>query len=301
MNKRLNALFKTESVGMEMCIMGPRGSGKTTYLASLLSLAMKEGGRDEVKAGGVNIGKLRDLLTNFIQQNRSVPPTDINSEYDYTFGVDIKDAKRILPTNKIMLSVKDLSGERLDNIFQSFVDSNRVKSDQKRQQLEIQTKNFLHECVKQNRWMFMMTEWQPERDQEFFKPVFEKLCDHINDNSKLKTVKELRIAVVMAKCERGEIWGSRLDPEADLFKVRLPRTYNLLKDRLGKKVKFFASSAFGVLGADDPRPNRFYIDEPGIHAEHQGRLRDYDLWTPYGVIEPIYWLATGENLHNEYL
>jgi hypothetical protein len=149
--------------------------------------------------------------------------------------------------------------------------------------------------------MFMMTEWQPERDKEFFEPVFKHLCDRIHDKRNLKTVKELRIAVVMAKCERGEIWGSRLDPEADLFKVRLPRTYNLLKDRLGKKVKFFASSAFGVLGADDPRPNRFYIDEPGIHAEHQGRLRDYDLWTPYGVIEPIYWLATGENLHNEYL
>ena len=298
MAKNMVALTKTEK--MEMCIMGPRGSGKTTYLASLLSLGMKENGGTKIISGGEKIGKLKDLLANFIQQNQSVPATDRNSEYDYTFGVDIKDAKRILAASKIILSVKDLSGERLDNIFQSFVDPIGVKSDQ-RQQLKNETDNFLDNCFKLKRWMFMMTEWQPERDKDFFEPVFRCLCDRIDANSTLKTVKELRIAVVMAKCERGEIWGSRLDPEADLFKVRLPRTYKLLKERLGKKVKFFASSAFGVLGADDPRPNRFYTDYDGTNAEYRSRLRDYEEWTPYGVIEPIYWLATGDNLHNEFL
>ncbi len=300
MVKKLTVPLKPKSVGMEMCVMGPRSSGKTTYLAALLSLGMKEDGRNKIRSGGEKIGKLNDLLTNFIQQNQSVPPTDVNSEYDYTFGVDIKDATRILSASKIILSVKDLSGERLDNIFQSFVDPTGVRQEQ-RQQLKNQTDNFLDDCFKLDRWMFMMTEWQPERDKEFFEPVFRHLCDRIEANSRLKTVKELRIAVVMAKCERGEIWGSRLDPEADLFKVRLPRTYKLLKDRLDKKVKFFASSAFGVLGVDDPRPNRFYTDNPGIHAENRSRLRDYEKWTPYGVIEPIYWLATGENLHNEYI
>jgi hypothetical protein len=261
---------------------------------------MKESGGSKIRSGGEKIGKLKDLLTNFIQQNLSVPPTDVNSEYDYTFGVDIKDAKRILSASKIILSVKDLSGERLDNIFQSFVASSSFGGFES-QKLKDDTNKFLEDCFKLNRWMFMMTEWQPERDKEFFEPVFRHLCDRIDANSRLKTVKELRIAVVMAKCERGEIWGSRLDPEADLFKVRLPRTYKLLKDRLGKKVKFFASSAFGVLGVDDPRPNRFYTDYDGTNAEYRSRLRDYEKWTPYGVIEPIYWLATGENLHNEFL
>jgi hypothetical protein len=104
----------------------------------------------------------------------------------------------------------------------------------------------------------------------------------------------------MSKCERGEIWGGRLDPEADLFKIRLPKTYRLLKERLKNKVKFFACSAYGILGKNDPRPNRFY--KSGVHhAEHKAYLRDYDNWNPYGVIEPIYWLDTGEYLHNEFL
>jgi hypothetical protein len=289
---------KTER--MEMCIMGRRGSGKTYYLTALLALGMKRNGTTKVNCGSEKIDTLRDLLPNFIKQNQPIPPTDINREFDYTFTVDIKDAKRIFSASKIEFSVKDLSGERLDNIFKSFVKPSEV-SNSEREKLKDDTNKFLGECFKLNRWMFMMTEWQPDGDKELSE-IFQHLCDRINANSERKTVKELRIAVVMAKCERGEIWGGRLDPEVDLFKARLPRTYKLLKD-LGKKVKvkFFASSSFGVLGEDDPRPNRFYTDNDGTNAEYRSHLRDYDLWNPYGVIEPIYWLATGEKLHNEYL
>ncbi|MBO3460174.1 hypothetical protein G7B40_000325 [Aetokthonos hydrillicola Thurmond2011] len=289
-----------KSIPIEMCIMGPRASGKTTYLASLLALGLNEQDGNAIRSGGLRIHKLEDIISNFIQQKKAVPPTDLNEEYDYRFDISIKNAKRFRQANKIQLSAKDLSGERFDRIFNAFINRGLSKSPKEKEELEGDVREFLTQCLKLNRWMFMLTEWQTGKDKEFFE-VFKWLCDRIDEKSNTKSIQTLRVAVVMSKCERGEIWGGRLDPEADLFKIRLPKTYNLLKNRLKKKVNFFACSAYGILGKYDPRPNRFYTEDDGTHAEYRARLRDFDNWNPYGVIEPIYWLGTAEKLHNEFL
>lgn len=290
----------SKSISLEMCIMGPRASGKTTYLASLLAPGFKIQDGNSVKAGGLKIHKLEDIISNFIQQKKAVPPTDLNEEYDYRFDIKIKNAKRFRQASRIKLSAKDLSGERFDRIFDAYINPGSLKSAREQQELQQDVHEFLIQCFTMNRWMFMLTEWQSGKDEEFYK-LFAWLCDRIDESSKLRSIQTLRVAVVMAKCERGEIWGARLDPEADLFKIRLHKTYKLLKERLNKKVNFFACSAYGILGKYDPRPNRFYTEDDGTHAEYRARLRDFDNWNPYGVIEPIYWLGTGENLHNEFL
>lgn len=61
----------------------------------------------------------------------------------------------------------------------------------------------------------------------------------------------------MSKCERGEIWPGRIEPEVDIFHQHLPGTTKLLQNRLKNNVRFFAISTFGVLDKyNDPRPNR---------------------------------------------
>ncbi|KYC35192.1 hypothetical protein WA1_08520 [Scytonema hofmannii PCC 7110] len=289
----------TKSIYLEMCIMGPRASGKTTYLASLLAPGLKKQEGNTIRAGGLKIDKLKEIIEHFLQQKQATPATELNAEYDYRFDITIKNAKRFRQANKIELSAKDLSGERFQRISNAFINP-ESKSAKEQKELEQDVYEFLSQCLRLNRWMFMLTEWQTDKDEDYFK-VFEWLCDRIDENSKQKSIQTLRVAVVMSKCERGEIWGGRLDPEADLFKIRLPRTYNLLKSRLKKKVNFFACSAYGILGKYDPRPNRFYSEEEGIDLECRARLRDFENWNPYGVIEPIYWLGTGENLYNEFL
>ncbi len=289
---------KSKSISLEMCIMGARGSGKTTYLASLLAPGLKEQDGNTIRAGGVKIENLVDIINNRIRQKQTVIPTDLSEEYEYRFDIAIKNTKRFRQAGKIKLIAKDLAGERFDRIVDAFINPGNSKSPKEKAKFEQDVKNFLNQCFTIKCWMFMLTEWQTDRDKEFME-IFQFLCDRIDEKSNSQPIQ--RVAVVMSKCERGEIWGGRLDPEADLFKIRLPKTYNLLKDRLKNKVNFFACSAYGILGKNDPRPNRFYTEDDGNHAEYRALLRDDNNWNPYGVIEPIYWLATGEHLHNEFL
>jgi hypothetical protein len=102
----------------------------------------------------------------------------------------------------------------------------------------------------------------------------------------------------MSKCERGEIWPGRLDPDEDLFKVRLPNTYRCLtenKNISNKRLRFFACSSFGVRDFQDPRPNRQSFDKD-LPSEFSAVIRDDCEWKPYGLIAPLYWLSTGNVL-----
>jgi len=93
----------------------------------------------------------------------------------------------------------------------------------------------------------------------------------------------------MSKCERGEIWPGRLDPEQDLFKIHLPKTQDLLRKKLtANNLKFFASSTFGVLGPHNPRPNR---EDRILKGEPASVLRDTENWKPYNLIEPLLWIT----------
>jgi hypothetical protein len=104
---------------------------------------------------------------------------------------------------------------------------------------------------------------------------------------------DLKLAIVMSKCERGEIWPGRLDPEIDLFGVHLRETTKTLREKvIPQNLRFFALSTFGVLGKDNPRPNR----EDRVKKEEPASvIRNPDLWQPYNLIEPLYWLSKKQN------
>ena len=111
----------------------------------------------------------------------------------------------------------------------------------------------------------------------------------------------------MSKCERGEIWTGRFQPDEDLFELRLPETYEFLKNNFTspkKRLKFFACSSFGVLGDSqydfDPRPNRNFGDYEA-DADIEGFIKNPDSWNPFGLISPLYWLSTGKELYDRSL
>ena len=151
----------------------------------------------------------------------------------------------------------------------------------------------------------MLTDWRSEQDARLYEPALDRLLRELSERAAVNSKINIRIALVMAKCERGELWPGRLDPAEDLFKVRLPKTYRLLTEQLPfNRLHFFACSAFGVLsdrlGDRDPRPNR-YVPDDGSSAEFNAYLRDPSAWQPFGLISPIYWLSTGRLLRDERL
>jgi hypothetical protein len=113
-----------------------------------------------------------------------------------------------------------------------------------------------------------------------------RFIDLMDVNDRLK---DLKLAIAMSKCERGELWPGRIEPEIDLFGVHLPNTQLTLKERIPpKNLRFYALSTFGVLGRTDPRPNR--VDEQGKEGK-ASVLREASHWHPYNMIDPLYWLS----------
>jgi hypothetical protein len=154
--------------------------------------------------------------------------------------------------------------------------------------------------------MIMLTDWDTSNDTKLYAPAVNRLLTELSEQANVnETLSKLRVAVVISKCERGELWPCRLDAEEDLFRVRLKETYRVLKEKLPpSRLRFFACSSFGVMGDSsgqhDPRPNR-YISDDGSSAEFRAYLRDVEAWKPFGLISPLYWLSTGRVFHDERL
>lgn len=179
---------------------------------------------------------------------------------------------------KIPLEVSDFAGEKFKLLdLDSIPDEDRNK---------------IQECLKAKKWLLFLNDWEPLADS-ISKRRLKSLLEQIEPEVK----KSLRIAVVMSKCERGELWSGRKEPEEDIFTVHLPDTHSMLQGYFREhpnRLKFFACSSFGVLGEKSPLPNRVLITEnlPSEGYRH-AVIRKEDAWKPYGLITPIVWLDTG--------
>lgn len=292
-------MLKIKLKTTDVRIIGARQTGKTTYLASLAYLPHKK--MLKTKLPGLEIlpanndaEKLCRLAEDIIMRGDKLAGT-FRQEVDllpfYYFQIKIPAIKG-LPSVEIDLAARDFPGE----IFHDIPLAHRWS----------ETEPYIDDLFTATSWMVMLTDWEPGQDTYLYQPAFAKLCQEIFEREQINPeIKKLRIAVVMSKCERGELWPGRLDPDEDLFKVRLPKTYDLLTSKLpSQRLQFFACSSFGVLSDRkddfDPRPNR-YIPDDGSSPEYSAFLRSPSQWQPYGLISPIYWLATGKKLDDQRL
>ena len=271
----------------EIAIIGPRGSGKTTYLAALAYLSQEQIFPD------LNISILQDRNTdilvsmayNLIKLKDIVGQTEPGNEPTYSFTINIPAGKyESKKSKKIKLSFVDYAGEIFEKI------SHRKN--------EPTIRSYVNQLLKVEAWMIMLTDFEPGKADREYQSILENLWNQITrEEQKNPKRKKLRIAVVMSKCERGEIWPGRLDPDEDLFKIRLPKTYCYLTKTekiSSERLRFFACSSFGVRGDLDPRPNRKSFEKNP--TELKAILMDNNRWKPYGLITPLYWLNTGEVL-----
>jgi hypothetical protein len=273
----------------EIRIIGARNSGKTTYLATLAFCP--EGLKEKYKGLAIEsrndeAEQLSNLAKDLLLKGQKFggdpfDSTQLHKLRYYDFLITI--SKDI----KIELTARDFPGE----FFQDIPLTHKWQ----------EIKDWVNDLFTTTGWLVMITDWEPEWDTSLYKPAFSKLYQEIAERERVNpAIKNLRIAVVMAKCERGELWPCRLDPDEDLFEVRLPETYQFLTQKFSpQKLQFFACSAFGVMcdrpTEFDPRPN-CYLPDDGSSEEITAFLKDATNWYPYGLIPPLYWLATGIRL-----
>ena len=195
-------------------------------------------------------------------------------------------------TEPIKLLVKDSSGELFDDLV---FDKGDWEQD---------VKDLVEElCQTEVTGWIIMTDWIKESDTRIYQPalknLFTELNEYENPNKKNQDPSNKRIAVMMSKCERGEAWTGRLDPGDDLFRLRLPETYQELQKQEydPKRIDFFACSSSGVLGDKNPRPNRVISSDNNMRE--YAYLPTKTEWRPYGLFSPIYWLVKGSRYGDE--
>ncbi len=268
-----------------ICVIGPRSSGKTTYLAGLAYWPDKQRQSNnsssfEVQALGDDAKTLEAMAEDIICTGASLAPTDVaGGIYNaplYQYQIKIKHLFK--KPDYLDLVVRDYPGEIFDELADG--SSNPLHDE------------FINESLMKDveGCLILVTEWTKETDK-FYSRVLEKFTELIE---RAERINDLRLAVAMSKCERGELWSGRLDPEIDIFDLHLPRTKNTLQRKIPRhNLEFYAISTFGVLKRHDPRPNR--IDIAGKDGRH-AVLRKAELWQPYNMVAPLYWLSKGKRI-----
>lgn len=271
-------------------IIGPRSSGKTTYLAALAYWPdKKRGGKKsnlfKIQAIGDDANELAEKAENIILQGESLAPTPVDESRGidalplYQFRIEIKKSF-FQKSEQIDLAVRDYPGEIFNELETGLISALHEP--------------FFEECLMADvsGCLIVLTEWcEPNIDKSYDR-IIKHFIKQIDSRGRMHN---LRLAVAMSKCERGELWAGRLEPEKDLFELYLPNTTKTLRSKITpKNLDFFAISTFGVLHRNDPRPNR--KDEMGRQGRNSG-LREPSKWQPYGMIAPLYWLSTGKRIN----
>lgn len=265
-------------------VIGPRSSGKTTYLAALAYQPARNHHQNQnfqVHALNDDTKQLAEKAENIIMEGASLEPNYVRTIDHlpvYSFQIEVKKG---FSTDKINLAVRDYPGEIFEELEHG--SSNPLHQE------------FMDECLAKDvtGCLILLTEWKQGTDRTYSR-VLKRFIDQMDKHERSQ---DLRLAVVMSKCERGELWPGRLDPEIDLFDVHLPETKKTLQDAIpSKNLNFYALSTFGVLGRNNPRPNR--VEEMGADGKNSF-LRETNRWRPYGLISPLYWLSTGKRIKYE--
>jgi hypothetical protein len=248
----------------EIVIIGPRYSGKTTYLSGLTVLAELKGdfiqARDKVKVeleAAINSPESQELAQNAYNKIFSQSPFQRTplvapiQTYRFRGEISYKNYE-----DQFVLSATDFPGEGLEQIEEM--------GSKQRKYIEARV------AEKNVRFLILLSEWEGLQSGKTSSQALDdsKLATKLTELRKIiqdtnsEDTKDFRFALVMNKCERGELWTNRLDPLTDIFKRYLPAStrtiYRIFNDFNipETNLEFFAMSTFGVMGIDDFRPNR---------------------------------------------
>ena len=284
-------------IDRSITLIGPQGAGKTTYLSTLANFP-KERYQESSNAPFIvrpkdtpHERKLKNNIQNKIKPGLGIEPTTIQDNWDeveYRFHVQVN---CVSPSVTISLNTTDFPGEGLnpDQGLESIINpgSKCRKFLERKLTEQGQDQNFL----------ILLDKWEPEEGDAAMTDVFETFTEIVKDNGDPGGMTNWRFAIAMNKCERGELWPLRHDPRRDIFQRFLPETKSALEDFIAifkippKNLEFFAMSTFGVL-KDSPRPNR---KKESPDSDRDVLMKPLE-WKPYGLLDPLYWLATGRRL-----
>jgi len=261
--------------GGYITLIGPRASGKNTYL-TLLSIWNQQKHKNTIEVNCYN-DPLKHDAENVLLQGGALWATNFKKEFP-TIYYSIKIKKKNLFYIKEMtfnICIRFYVGEFFEG----------AKS-----HCPHIYYHYLTISNPQNKYLLLVDGTSFAKD-EYYSKCLEEL---LNDITKIQK-NGLRLAFALSKCELPELYVNRDDPHG-IIKRRFPQMKAVLETWSAEgqgEVEYFSTSAFGVLG-EYSEPNSTILRHYGSGTTDV--IRNPSEWQPFGLVEPLYWLCTGKHL-----
>lgn len=285
----------TQQSNATIRVIGDRGSGKTTYMASLAYWpnANPEGIVKSIIPINPESSELIQKAKDILEQGLTLEPTpltaDVSDVKDYSLIIKVKDSPRFgnfkFGRNSnddddlsLTVSCKDYPGEFFSDLLQ-------------RGSYNSQLSDYLDDCIEAQGILLLIDGMANRKDATYAGEVEAFL--RLLDRSEISLNKR-RIALAICKCEQSELWVNVHRPEYVASK-RFPKTYRVLQNwgnTNAGSFECFTTSAFGMVGNNYPMPNSTTMQRgrDGVTSV----IKDPARWRPYGLVSPVYWLCTGK-------
>jgi hypothetical protein len=284
---------ESRSANANIRLIGDRRSGKTAYLASLAywPRVNADSPVQSVKSiGNREAGQqLIDFARDILEQGLELPQTPADDKKkpdkikDYGLEITLKERfsqnSSQLESNPITITIncKDYSGEFFKDLYLKPKDP--------------WSDDYFQDCRIATGILLLIDGTTHLKDGRYAEGLgeFFRALDYPGAEQ------NRRIAFVLSKCELSQLWVNRNEPR-ELISRLFPKTVKQLENWMDGKantrqVDYFTSSAFGSLGKDYPEPNTKILEQD--RGGYACIIRQPKQWQPFGLVSPIYWLATG--------
>ncbi len=274
-------------------IIGPRKSGKSTFMAALARWANPnpDSPIQAIDPFDSEAAKLIAMARDILEDGKELAGTDYdddaNSLPTYTLLITLKARflNNPLATFKgkpirLQVSCREYSGELIKDLRSPGISSVNLTS-------------YLDDCASAGA-LLLMIDGNARSDSEYAQ-AFDNLQRELNERlaNNNRGLGDYRVAVVFAKCEQGQVWVHRQDVQK-FVNLKFPQTQAVLqrwRDCWRCQVNYFFCSALGMKGTP-PKPN--------VKVKNKDRNAVYavidkpEFWRPIGLVAPLYWLQTGQ-------
>lgn len=270
----------------EFRIIGPRSSGKTAYLAALAYWP-----RANPNSPIASVTPMDDDTKKFISIAKDVLETGAQMA-----ATSLPDNPEVIPSYGLKITMKSdfkFSNQSFEVICKDFAGELFKKL---RNQNTAEIELYLDEYAEVPGLLILLDGTFFTQDTRYAEGLA-SLQSELNLRlvAKNKPLNNYRIAVVFSKAEQPQIWTHRRNLKR-FMGLKFPKTYQVLQQwslQWKSPINYFFCSAFGMKG-NPPTPNVEVTNrENGVTL---GIIARKEAWRPFGLVAPIYWLYTGEDI-----
>jgi len=273
-------------------IIGPRSSGKTTFMAALAHWPNRDPENSPIQlitpADGVDTQRLKDMARDILENSEALPGTRLDEVILYNLTIDLKPNFTLNPIAavtrrdvRMSVSATDYPGE----LFAILRDNPNDPT------LQL----YLDDCQYATGLMIIID--GTSTNDRFCSDALNVLKRELTLRFKHNKIdpRRYRIALVFSKAEQTLVWNfHKQNKITDFTKQRYKQTRYTLQEwrkQWGCSVACFFSSAFGTMG--NPEQANCRVISRSANATF-AVIDDPRYWEPFGLIAPIYWLYTGQ-------